>query len=401
MENGTMPYYFYFTLFKDFVHMRYPILILTLSVYLAIVLFNAIILFVVFKERSLHEPMYILISCLSANDLYGSAGFFPRLMVDLLFDANTISRPGCFVQIFIIYTYAMSEYTILTLMAYDRYVAICNPLKYHTIMTPKVTILYMGLASLYTVFSMSLVIFFSARLPLCGTDIARLYCSNWSLDSTIFNNSFSPAFFIFYTYARILIICQKSPKEFRGKAFQTCLPHIISFVNYSIASFCDIALSRYDSDKFKIVAIIFSVEFLVIPPVLNPLIYGLNLLEIRKTLHACFSDLNFRTGSCPGNPAAYSLQMLGLMTYIRGGDLEQKVRHPVVNPGNLRQIITGPPPLGTAPDVPNGLVPMKTVKVPNKSLVQDVASRDPGSLLRPNPPSPQETVVFPNQSSVQ
>ncbi|XDV31686.1 hypothetical protein PO909_002649 [Leuciscus waleckii] len=280
MENVTMPSYFYFTLFKEFVHIKYFILILTLTVYLAIILFNAIILFVVFKERSLHEPMYILIFCLSVNDLYGSAGFFPRIMVDLLSDTNTISRPACFVQIFTIYSFAISEYTILTLMAYDRYVAICNPLKYHQIMTSKVTA--------------------SSRLPLCGTDIARLYCSNWSVvrlscgTSTSSNNIlgffvstttvFLPAFFILYTYVRILIICHKSSKEFRGKALQTCLPHIISFLNYSIASFCDIALSRYDSDKYKIVGIFFSVEFLIIPPVLNPLIYGLNLPEIRKNI---------------------------------------------------------------------------------------------------------------------
>ncbi|XP_067222173.1 olfactory receptor 51E1-like [Chanodichthys erythropterus] len=304
MENGTMPSYFYFTLFKEFVHMKYLILILILAVYLAIILFNAIIFFVVFKERSLHEPMYILISCLSVNDLYGSAGFFPRIMVDLLSDTNTISRPACYVQIFTIYSYAISEYTILTLMAYDRYVAICNPLKYHKIMSLKVTALYMAIASLHAAFSMGLIILFSARLPLCGTDIARLYCSNWSVvrlscgTSTLSNNIigffvsattvFLPAFFILYTYVRILVICQKSSKEFRGKALQTCLPHIISFLNYSIASFCDIALSRYDSDKYKIVAIIFSVEFLVIPPVLNPLIYGLNLPEIRKNILCLF-----------------------------------------------------------------------------------------------------------------
>ncbi|XP_057207768.1 olfactory receptor 52K1-like [Triplophysa rosa] len=304
MENGTMPSYFYFTLFKEFVHLRYIILIVTLSVFFAIVLFNVIILYVVFKERSLHEPMYILITCLSVNDLYGSAGFFPRLIIDILSDTNVISRSACFVQIYIIYTYAISEYTILTLMAYDRYVAICHPLKYHRLMNSKVTTLYMGIASLYAMFSMGLVIFFSARLPLCGTDIARLYCFNWSVVrlscgvSTSTNNIigffvttttvFLPAFFILYTYVRILIVCQKSSKEFRGKALQTCLPHIISFFNYSISIFCDVALGRYDSDKYKFAAIVFSVEFLVLPPVCNPLIYGLNLPEIRKYILCLF-----------------------------------------------------------------------------------------------------------------
>ncbi|KAA0702278.1 Olfactory receptor 52E8 [Triplophysa tibetana] len=304
MENGTMPSYFYFTLFKDFFHLRYFLVIVTLSVYFSILLFNVIILYVVFKERRLHEPMYILISCLSVNDLFGSTGFFPRLIIDILSNTNVISRSACFVQIYIIYTYAISEYTILSLMAYDRYVAICNPLKYHKTMTSKVITLYIVIASLYAMFSMGLAIFFSARLPLCGTDIARLYCSNWSVVrlscgvSTSTNNImgflvttttvFLPALFILYTYVKILIICQKSSKEFRGKALQTCLPHIVSFVNYSIASFCDIALSRYDSDKYKIAGIVFSVEFLVLPAVFNPLIYGLNLPEIRKHILCLF-----------------------------------------------------------------------------------------------------------------
>ncbi|KAA0702281.1 Olfactory receptor 51I2 [Triplophysa tibetana] len=304
MENGTMPSYFYFTLFKEFVHLRYFILIVTLLVYLSILLFNVIILYVVFKERSLHEPMYILITCLSVNDLYGSTGFFPRLIIDILSNTNVISRSSCFVQIYIIYTYAISEYTILTLMAYDRYVAICHPLKYHRLMNSKIITLYIVIASLYSMFSMGLIVFLTARLPLCGTDIARLYCSTWSVVrlscgvSTSTNNIiglfvtttavFLPAFFIFYTYVRILIICQKSSKEFRGKALQTCLPHIISFVNYSIAIFCDIALSRLDSDKIRIAALVFSVEFLVFPPFCNPLIYGLNLPEIRKHILCLF-----------------------------------------------------------------------------------------------------------------
>ncbi|XP_030633762.1 olfactory receptor 51E1-like [Chanos chanos] len=306
MENGNISSDFYFTVFKEQNQFRYFFFMISLLVYLSIIFFNAIILSVVFKEKSLHEPMYFLICCLCINALYGTAGFFPRLLIDFLSDTHKISRQACFTQIFVIYTYAISEYTILTLMSFDRHAAICHPLKYHNIMTPKVTSVCIAFAFLYGIFYMGLVIFFSVRLPLCGNEIERLYCSNWSVVRlscvpTTSNNIlgyfitittvFAPASFIVFTYVRILIICQKMSSEYRGKALQTCVPHIVAFVNYSVASFCDIALSRHDLGKYQVVALVFSVEFLVIPPILNPLIYGLNLPDIRRKI-LCFFHLS-------------------------------------------------------------------------------------------------------------
>ncbi|CAB1440807.1 unnamed protein product, partial [Pleuronectes platessa] len=133
---------------------------------------NLVIILVISRERSLHEPMYMFIALLSVNSLCGATGFFPRFLMDLVSDSHLISRPACFTQIYVIYTYAGAEMTILGIMAYDRYVAV------------------------------------------------------W---------------------------------------------------------FCDIALSRYDPDELNpFVAVILSLEFVVIPPVLNPLVYGLKLPEIRR-----------------------------------------------------------------------------------------------------------------------
>uniref|UniRef100_A0AAY4D2P4 Olfactory receptor n=1 Tax=Denticeps clupeoides TaxID=299321 RepID=A0AAY4D2P4_9TELE len=298
MENDTFPLYFYFTLYRDQGHLKYLYFLIMLSVYAAILIFNASIILVVMKEKSLHEPMYIFISCLSVNSLYGTAGLFPRLSIDILSDSHMISRPACFTQIYVIYSYSHSELTILAVMAYDRYVAICQPLHYHSIMTVRTTALLIAGALFWAFLSIALVVIPATRLPLCGRTISRLYCSNWSIArlscvSTASNNAlglfvlttsvFLPSGFILYSYIRILIVCQRSSSEFRGKALQTCLPHIVTFVTYSVALFCDVLLNRFQLDQIMtIVALVFSLEFLVVSPVINPLIYGLTLPEIRK-----------------------------------------------------------------------------------------------------------------------
>ncbi|XP_063060792.1 putative gustatory receptor clone PTE03 [Engraulis encrasicolus] len=308
MDNKTMPSYFYFTSFKVYGNVRALYFLITIISYFLIFLFNVTILLVVFKDKSLHEqPMYLLMCCLLFNSLYGSSALFPRLSVDLLSNTHAISRPACFTQLFVIYTYGISEYTILTVMAYDRYVAICDPLQYHNIMTHRKTFWLILCAFCWSIFCISLPMYLSIRLPLCGNRIPRLYCSNWSVVrlscvSTVINNIvglllavasvFLPAGFVLFTYIRILIVCRRSTAEHRGKALQTCLPHIVSFVTYSIASFSDVALNRSDPGQIiNAVAILISLEFIVIPPLLNPLMYGLNLPDIRRKILSMMSSL--------------------------------------------------------------------------------------------------------------
>ncbi|XP_028821610.1 olfactory receptor 10J5-like [Denticeps clupeoides] len=296
MENDTLP--FYFTLFKDQGNLKYVYFLIVLIVYVAILFLNISIILAVIKEKSLHEPMYIFISCLAANALYGSTALFPRLSGDLLSDSHFISRTACFIQIFVIYSYGISEMTILATMAYDRYASICRPLHYHSIMTPRITALLISGAFGWAFFWIGSVVVLVARLPLCSRAIPRLYCSTWgvarlSCVSTSSNNAlglfvasssvFLPSGFIWYSYIRILSVCKKSSSEFRGKALQTCLPHIVTFVTYSLAFYCDILLNRFELNAImNIVAVAFSLEFLFIPPLLNPLIYGLTLPEMRK-----------------------------------------------------------------------------------------------------------------------
>ncbi|XP_045910731.1 olfactory receptor 51E1-like [Micropterus dolomieu] len=305
MENSTISFYFNLTMFVNIGHYRYPAFLFCLLLYSFIVFANLVIVLVISREKTLHEPMYMFIALLSVNALYGSTGFFPRFLMDILSDTHLISHSACFTQIYIIYTYASYEMTILGIMAYDRYVAVCHSLYYHRKMTFK-TVSKLALFALsFPAFALVACISLSARLPLCGNEIEKVFCANWnvvklSCVTTFANNVlgffltittvFLPLFYVLYTYLQIILVCWKRSAEFKGKVFQSCLPHVVSFVNYSIIGFCDIALSRYSLKDINLfVAVILSLEIVIIPPVLNPLVYGLKLPKIRKHILRMFS----------------------------------------------------------------------------------------------------------------
>ncbi len=306
MENATIMFHFNLTMYVNIGSYRYPAFVLCFLLFAIIVSANLVIILVISREKTLHEPMYIFIAFLSVNALYGSSGFFPRFLMDLLSDTHLISRPACFTQIYIIYTYASYEMTILGIMAYDRYVAVCDPLNYHSKVTPKTVCRLAAFAWICPAFTVAICLYLTIRLPLCGNEILKVYCAIWNIAklscvTTFINNIVGlfvtvitvilPLVYVLYTYFQIMLVCRKSSSEFKSKALQTCLPHTISFVSYSIAIFCDIALSRFNVEKLNpFFAVILSLEFVMIPPLLNPLVYGLKLPEIRRHI--------FRTSTC-------------------------------------------------------------------------------------------------------
>ena len=306
MENGTFEVYFKLTMFMNIGHYRYLAFVFCFLLYAFIVSANLVIILTISRERSLHEPMYIFVSYLSINSLYGSSGLFPRLLQDLLSDTHLISRPACFTQIYIIYSYASYEVTILSIMAYDRYIAVCHPLHYNSKMTCKTVFKLALLAWICPAFSLATIVLLSVQLPLCGNEIKKVFCAPWfvvrlsCIDTTLNNvvgmlvtifTAFLPLLYVLYTYLHIYLVCRKSSVEFKGKVLQKCAPHIVTFVIYIITAFCDVALSRFNPDELNpIIATILSLEFIVIPPIINPLVYGLKLPEIRKHIFRSLSS---------------------------------------------------------------------------------------------------------------
>ncbi|XP_028992140.1 olfactory receptor 142-like [Betta splendens] len=297
--------------FSSTVNYRLTLFSLTLLCYLLIVVVNVSITLTIILDENLHEPMYIFLCNLCVNALYGTAGFYPKFAYDLLSDIQVISYAGCLLQIFTIYSYAKVDYSILVLMAYDRYVAICRPLEYRHVMSVRATALLVTLSWLVPLCCETIVIGLTSTLTLCGSQIQKLYCENWSIvklacSSTSANNIVGLISISFYTAHLVFIVCSylclvKSAlksREGRRKFLQTCVPHLFCLFNVSAVLLFDVMYSRYGSASLpKSVENFVSIEFIIFPPTFNPVIYGLILTKIRGRIMHLFmmSGQNLRS----------------------------------------------------------------------------------------------------------
>ncbi|XP_017571716.1 olfactory receptor 6N2-like [Pygocentrus nattereri] len=273
---------------------RYVYFVICLVVLILIICCNSLVISVIYTWKCLHEPMYIFIAALLCNNLFGAAAFYPKVLSDFLSEKQIISHGACLFQAFCIYTYATSEFTLLSAMAYDRYVSICKPLQYATLVkmsTVKKLIFFCWFVPSCEI-GISIILTYQ---QLCKFKLNRIYCSNYSVaklscgDITTVSTyglialSFVvclSVLFVIYSYVRILNVCLRNSKDFRRKALQTCLPHLIIFTSFSVTSSFEVINSRLEGNMPHIFAMIMSAENLVVSPLLNPVIYGLKLQEI-------------------------------------------------------------------------------------------------------------------------
>ncbi|XP_062287293.1 olfactory receptor 6N1-like [Scomber scombrus] len=302
MTNTSSIVVFSLSGFSATVNYRVTLFSLTLLCYCVILLVNVSLILTIILDRNLHEPMYICVCTLCINGLYGTAAFYPRFAFDLLSDIHVISYSGCLLQVFVIYSYATIDYSILALMAYDRYVAICRPLEYHFVMSERRTAVLVSLSWLVPLCAEVLVISLASTLKLCGSNIQKLYCENWSIvklacSTTIVNDIIGLIFISFYCGHVLFIVCSymrvvKSAlksTEGRRKFMQTCVPYFLCLLNVTAALLFDVMYSRYGSASVpQSVKNFMAIQFLMIPPILNPFIYGLILTKIRYRMTALF-----------------------------------------------------------------------------------------------------------------
>ncbi|XP_058478719.1 olfactory receptor 11H6-like [Solea solea] len=279
---------------------RGTLLSLTVLTYCVILLVNVCLILTIVLDKTLHEPMYICLCNLCVNGIYGTVAFYPKFASDLLSDIQVISYVGCFLQYFVIYSYATIDFSILALMAYDRYVAICRPLKYHSIMSTRRTAAFVCLTWLVPLGCEVIVVSLTSTLDLCGSQINKLYCENWAVvklacSSTMANNivgllviSFynGHVVFILSSYVRVVKAALSSRDSMR-KFTQTCVPHLLCLINVTAALLFDTMYSRYGSTSVpQNVRNFMAIQFLMLPPLLNPIIYGLILTKIRTRVIA-------------------------------------------------------------------------------------------------------------------
>ncbi|XP_044058408.1 olfactory receptor 10A3-like [Siniperca chuatsi] len=301
--NSTSSYF----ILEAFVHvgnLRYFYFMLTALLYVLIVFANTSLIVIICMNRSLHEPMYIFLCSLFVNELYGSTGLFPFLLVQILSDVHTVSAPFCYLQIFCLYTYANVELYNLAVMSYDRYLAICCPLQYNTYMTMNKVFIFIIVIWLYCVVRCVINMSLNIRLTLCGNIMNSLYCHNYLIvklacSDTKVNNIYGlfattvsllvPLLPILFSYTKILKICLSGSKQTRQKAVSTCTPHLVSLLNFAFGAFFEILQTRLDmTDVPNVLRIIFSLYFTILQPLLNPIMYGMQMSKIRKTYKYAF-----------------------------------------------------------------------------------------------------------------
>ncbi|KAL2096021.1 hypothetical protein ACEWY4_008169 [Coilia grayii] len=271
-------------------------------IYLASVFTNTGLMLLIYLDTALHKPMYIFLFGLMLEGLIGSTTVWPTVMANLATNIHSTSYEACLVQSYFITVYGGCMYTMLTVMAYDRYVCIFQPLQYHTIMTPhKVRVLLVA-ANLFPVLLVVGQICLTSGLPLCHHAIHKIFCDNLSVSNlgcskttyatvtdlygvcALFFFVVLPVFLILLSYFRLILLTSKISADARRKAFATCAPHIIIFVNFSMSVLFAVSYNRIAYYVPIGVNIFLSSLYVLIPPLFHPILYGMKNQEIKRSL---------------------------------------------------------------------------------------------------------------------
>uniref|UniRef100_A0A8C3YUJ4 Olfactory receptor n=1 Tax=Catagonus wagneri TaxID=51154 RepID=A0A8C3YUJ4_9CETA len=278
-------------------HIQALLFVLFLGIYLQTIMGNLMLLMVIRADSHLYMPMYFFLSHLSLVDICFSSVTVPKMLENLLSQRKTISVEGCLAQVFFVLVAAGTEACLLSVMAYDRYAAICHPLLYAKIMSKQ---LYMQLVwgswglgfldAFINIFLAMNMIFCEAKIiPHYSCEMPSLLtlsCSDTSrnlnalLCSTLLHG-LGTFLLVFLSYARIIVtILGIHSTSGRSKAFSTCSSHLTAVTLY----FGSGLLRHLMPNSGSPMELIFSVQYTVVTPMLNPLIYSLKNKEVKAAL---------------------------------------------------------------------------------------------------------------------
>ncbi|XP_064884611.1 olfactory receptor 14J1-like [Columba livia] len=272
---------------------------LFLGIYLAALLGNGLIITTIAWDQHLHTPMYFFLLNLALLDLGCISTTVPKTMANFFWDTRNISYTGCVAQLFLITFLVVAEYCLLTIMSYDRYVAICKPLHYGTLLGSRACV-HMAAAAWGIAFLYSLLHTANTfSLPLCkGNALGQFFCEIPQILKLSCSHSYlrelwllrfcaCVAFmcfvFIVVSYVQIFRVVLRIPSEQgRHKAFSTCLPHLAVVSLFIITTmFAYLKPSSISSPSLDLVV---SVLYSVVPPAVNPFIYGMRNQKLNGAL---------------------------------------------------------------------------------------------------------------------
>uniref|UniRef100_A0A670YTZ8 G-protein coupled receptors family 1 profile domain-containing protein n=1 Tax=Pseudonaja textilis TaxID=8673 RepID=A0A670YTZ8_PSETE len=296
MSNQTSMTEFLLLEFSDIRGLQIMQFVVFLIFYLAAISGNLIIIFAVIFDHQLHTPMYFFLMNLAITDLGTVSVTIPKSMSNSLMNTRLISYVGCIFQVSLFLLFAASDYTLLTIMAHDRYIAICNPLRYEVIMNKGACIQMAGSASLVYAMLLTTITF---QLYFCGLNIiGQFFCDvpqlqKISCTDTKFNQIFmwivgfiAGSFctgFVFASYGYIFSVILKSPStQGRYKTFSTCSPHLTVYSLFIITSM--FSYLRPQTLSSPTIDLLSAVLYAVLPPVLNPIIYSFRNKDIQEAV---------------------------------------------------------------------------------------------------------------------
>ncbi|XP_003992936.2 olfactory receptor 51Q1-like [Felis catus] len=308
VTNSTQaPFYFILTGIPGFEASHIWISIPFCCLYTISIMGNTTILTVIRKEPSLHQPMYLFLSMLALTDLGLTLTTLPTVMQLLWFNIHEISFEACFAQLFFIHTFSFMESSVLLAMSFDRYVAICRPLHYTSILTGEV-IGKIGLAIICRcVLAVLPSLFLLKRLPFCRShllshsyclhqDMIRLVCADIRVNS-------------WYGFALVLLIIVMDPllivlsytlilKNILGtaswterfRALNNCLSHVLAVLVLYVPMVGVSMTHRFAKHASPLVHVIMANIYLLAPPVMNPIIYSVKTKQIRQGIICLLSQ---------------------------------------------------------------------------------------------------------------
>ncbi|KAM9221801.1 LOW QUALITY PROTEIN: olfactory receptor 56A4-like [Dugong dugon] len=307
-NSSTVPVSEFFLIFPNFQSWQHWLSLPLSLLFLLAMVANATLLITIWLEASLHQPMYYLLSLLSLLDIVLCLTVIPKVLDIFWFENKSISFSACFLQMFIMNSFLTMESCTFMIMAYDRYIAICYPLRYPSIITDQ----FVARAAIFVVARNGLLTMpipiLSSRLRYCARNIIKnCICTNMSVsrlscDDTTFNQLYkfvigwtllgSDLILIVLSYSFILKAVLRIKVEGAvAKALSTCGSHFILILFFStvllVLVITNLARKKIPPD----VPILLNILHHLIPPALNPIVYGVKTKEIKQGIHKLLRSL--------------------------------------------------------------------------------------------------------------
>nr|XP_048724222.1 olfactory receptor 51G2-like [Caretta caretta] len=268
---------------------------------------NSVILFIIKTDPSLHEPMYIFLSMLSITDLGLSISTIPTILGMFLFNSREISLDACFAQLFFIHLLQSMESSFLLLMAFDRFIAICNPLRYSSILTPW-RLSKMGLLCVLRGIVVVLPLpFLLKRFQYCQTNIlSHSYCvhqevMNLACSDITVNNVYGlstllltiglDSLLIFLSYVMIFktVLNVVSHVECL-RALNTCVSHLCAVLLFYLPEIGLSVIHRFGNSSSQLLQFVLGYFYLLVPPLMNPIVYSVKSKQLRARIIRVFNN---------------------------------------------------------------------------------------------------------------